>query len=235
MRFDCVFFDSGGTLFGAGGSEPTPEEVWQGRIGRVAALLDGLGISTDPEALRASVLKSEQQCPRQFGTAYNFLRLMMAMLDELGLPAGAEVAACLADAYAGPRYESWVFAGTKEALARLRSAGVHLGLIANTAWPGFCLDRALAGVGLLEFLSTRLYSGDIGIAKPDERIFRLAEERSSMAGKRLLYVGNDLEADIKGARAAGWATAMRKSTHLTSGGLADFEFDETAELLRFVL
>lgn len=56
-----------------------------------------------------------------------------------------------------------------------------------------------------------------------------------MAGKRLLYVGNDLEADIKGARAAGWATAMRKSTHLTSGGLADFEFDETAELLRFVL
>lgn len=235
MRFDGVFFDSGGTLFGAAGaSDPTPEQVRQGRIQRVGALLGALGIPAQGQALRSAVLRCEQSCPERFGTSYTFLRLMTAVLDELELRAGPEIAACLADAYAGPRYASWVFPGTQQVLAALHEAGVALGLIANTAWPGFCMDRALAGVGLLEFLPTRLYSGDTGIAKPDERIFRLAEARSGMAGRRLLYVGNDVEADIKGAAAAGWTTALRRSSRPT-GGVADFEFNQTTELLGLVL
>lgn len=250
MRFDGVFFDSGGTLFGAaGGDDPTPSEVWDGRIERVGAMMGEYGLSPNAATLRAAVLKCEDQCQRRLRDSYNFFRLMAAVLDELGLNLGPEVAACLADAYAGPRYASWLFAGTKHVLGELSRAGLRLGLIANTAWPGFCLDRALTGVGLLDLLPTRLYSGDLGIAKPDVRIFRLAERLSGVSGRRMLYVGNDLEADIKGAARAGWSTAMRRPTSprgretpapgrtasSASGGLADFEFDHTQQLLEFVL
>jgi len=236
MRFDCVFFDSGGTLFGAaGGQDPTPEQVRDRRIDRVAALMSAFQIDVDPEALAAAIVDREQWCPEQFGAGYNFLRLMEAVLRELGLTQRSDVAACLADAYAGPRYASWLFPGTRQVLARLAGAGASLGLIANTAWCGFSMDRALAGVGLLDLLKTRVVSGDVGIAKPDERIFRLAEELAGAAGKRILYVGNDVEADIRGAAGAGWSTALKTTTCSTSGGLADFEFDEMPELLELLL
>lgn len=125
--------------------------------------------------------------------------------------------------------------GTQQALRTLAEAGYRLGIIANTAWPGFCMDRAFAGVGLLPFLSIRIYSGDIGIAKPDPAIFHLAQRAGGLEGKRILYVGNDVEADIQGAAAVGWSTAFRRAGHATTDGLADVEFDDISELVRFCL
>jgi len=66
-------------------------------------------------------------------------------------------------------------------------------------------------------------------------IFRLAEQLSGFAGKRILYVGNDVDADIKGAAAAGWSTAFRCSNNLTTAGLANVEFDHISELVRYCL
>ena len=97
------------------------------------------------------------------------------------------------------------------------------------------MDRAFAGVGLLPFLSIRIYSGDIGIEKPAPAIFRLAERLGGLEGKRILYVGNDVEADIKGAAAVGWSTAFRRSNQLTTGGVADVEFDNVSELVDYCL
>ena len=94
MRFDCVFFDSGGTLFGAaGGPDPTPEQVHRGRIDRVAAMLSGLGIPARGDDLRAAVLRGEQECPQRLGASCNFLRLMTAVLEQLGLAGRTEIAA----------------------------------------------------------------------------------------------------------------------------------------------
>ena len=236
MKFDCIFFDSGGTLYGPGtGADPSPAEVAAGNAGRVRGLLSGMGVDLDCQRLEKAIAQQEQACRQEFGESYNFFRLMKAVVEEMHLPLGSEAAACLADAYAGPRYASWLFPGTEEALRTLSESGYRLGIIANTSWPGFCMDRAFAGVGLLSFFGIRIYSGDVGIAKPEPAIFQLAERTAGLEGKRILYVGNDVETDIKGAAAAGWSTAFRRSGNSTTAGLADVEFDHISELVRYCL
>lgn len=236
MRFDSIFFDSGGTLY----DFETDCDVSLGQVisenaNRVHALLGGMGVEFDFGRLKETLARQEEDCPQRLGKAYNFLHLMKAVVSELQLPVGSEGAACLADAYAGPRYTSWLFPGTEHTLRTLCENGYRLGIIANTAWPGFCMDRAFAGVGLLPFLSIRIYSGDIGIEKPDPAIFRLAERIGGLEGKRILYVGNDVEADIRGAAAVGWSTAFRRTGQLTTAGLADVEFDHISELVPYCL
>ena len=236
MKFDAIFFDSGGTLYGpCAGSDPSPEQVAAGRAARVHALLGAMGAHCDRGRVSEALVQQAVKCRHRLGAAYNFHQLLIAVIGELGLRLGAEAAACLADAYAGPRYASWLFPGTVEALRDLSEKGFKLGIIANTAWPGFCMDRAFAGVGLLPYLRCRVYSGDVGMAKPDPAIFHVAERLAGVAGKRMLYVGNDREADIKGAADVGWSTAFRRSGQSTSGGLADIEFEDISEFVRFCM
>ena len=238
MRFDCIFFDSGGTLYKPGTDcDPSPDQVASRNTKRVHALLKGMQVDMDPRHLETSLAKQEELCQQELGQSYNFMRLMDSVVKDLHLPLGPEDAACLADAYAGPRYASWLFPGTQSALRTLHDSGHKLGIVANTTWPGFSMDRAFAGVGLLPFLSIRLYSGDLGIAKPEPAIFRLAERIAGLEGrgKRILYVGNDLEADVKGALAAGWSVAFRREDRATTGGLADLEFDHISELVAYCL
>ena len=236
MRFDAVFFDSGGTLFGARNDRASsPQEVALGRIRRLEAALAGMGVPREYDVLERRVLICEEDCRRTLGTSYTFFQLMLVLIEVLDLNLRPEDAACLADAYAGPRYAAWLFPGTRRVIRTLSEQGLHLGVIANTAWPGFCMDRAFAGVGLLPYFATRVYSGDLGIAKPDPQIFRQAEKIAGLKGKRILYVGNSPSADIKGAAGVGWATAFRRTGNQTTGGMADFEFGKTPELLDFVL
>jgi len=236
MKFDCVFFDSGGTLYDPeADADVSPSQVAANNANRVHALLGGMGVRLDFRLLEDTLARQEKACRQRLGKAYNFLRLMEATTTELQLPIGRETAACLADAYAGPRYASWLFPGTERALRTLVENDFRLGIIANTVWPGFCMDRAFAGVGLLPFLSIRVYSGDIGIAKPDPAIFHLAERLGGLEGKRMLYVGNDVEADIESAAAVGWSTAFRRSNHVTTARTADMEFDHISELVHYCL
>lgn len=236
MKFDYIFFDSGGTLYGpCTDASLSPRCVEADNVKRVHALLGGMGVKIDFAPLDQMIVRQKEICQRRWGHAYTFFKLMQAVVGELPLALGAEEAACLADAYAGPRYASWLFPGTQEALRTLSENGYRLGIVANTAWPGFCMDRAFAGVGLLPFLGIRVYSGDIGISKPDPGIFRFAERAVGLKGKRILYVGNDVDADIKGASAVGWSTAFRRADHATTQGMADVEFDHISELVRYCL
>ena len=236
MKFDHIFFDSGGTLYGPGtGADPSPAQAASEGKKRLCAMARGMGVHLDFERVEQAVNRQKAVCQQRFGKAYTFLRLMQAVVDELGLPFGREAVACLADAYVGPRYRSWLFPGTEDALRALSDSGYRLGVIANTAWPGFSMDRAFAGVGLLPYFGIRIYSGDIGIQKPDPAIFRLAERIGGLEGKRMLYVGNDLTCDIEGAAAVGWSTAFRRGEPATTAGLADVEFDHISELVAYCL
>ena len=51
-----------------------------------------------------------------------------------------------------------------------------------------------------------MVSADVGAAKPDIRIFRMAEERWKLIPENTYMIGDSLENDITGAKAAGWKT-----------------------------
>jgi len=89
----------------------------------------------------------------------------------------------------------------RETLARLRAAGTRLVVVSN--WD-VSLHDVLARTGLAPLLDGAVISAELGLAKPDPAIFaRALEVGGSVAPTDALHVGDSLEADIAGARAAG--------------------------------
>ena len=62
-------------------------------------------------------------------------------------------------------------------------------------------DLARCGVG--EYFELGLAAREAGMLKPDPRIFAILLERAGLAAHEAVHVGDDAEADVEGARAAG--------------------------------
>jgi len=61
----------------------------------------------------------------------------------------------------------------------------------------------LAAIGLARFFEHAVAARDAGVLKPDPRIFALLLQRAGVAAERALHVGDDVLADVEGARRAG--------------------------------
>jgi putative hydrolase of the HAD superfamily len=85
-------------------------------------------------------------------------------------------------------------------LARLRADGARLAVVSN--WD-VSLHDVLERTGLRRLVDAVVISAELGVAKPDPAIFRLALERLGADADGALHVGDSLEADVAGARAAG--------------------------------
>lgn len=90
--------------------------------------------------------------------------------------------------------------GARALLASLRAEGRATGVVSNF---DHRLEGLLSGLGLDAELDLVLRPADAGAAKPDPRIFALALERLGVTAAEALYVGDDAEADVAGARKAG--------------------------------
>jgi len=85
-------------------------------------------------------------------------------------------------------------------LARLRAGGARLAVVSN--WD-VSLHDVLERTGLRPLVDAVVISAELGVAKPDPAIFRAALERLDVARAGALHVGDSLEHDVAGARAAG--------------------------------
>lgn len=99
------------------------------------------------------------------------------------------------------------------ALRRLKGAGLSLGVISN--WDGR-LAWVLDGLGLASWFDTIVSSADVGLHKPDPRIFELACARVGVAPRDAVHVGDHHYADVVGATAVGMG-AVLIDRHGTSG------------------
>jgi putative hydrolase of the HAD superfamily len=82
------------------------------------------------------------------------------------------------------------------------STGVISGLLAD---PRVALCQEGPGVGVP--VAGIFDSHDVGVDKPDPRIFHVALERLGTAPERTLHVGDTVHADIRGAQATGMPSA----------------------------
>jgi putative hydrolase of the HAD superfamily len=85
-------------------------------------------------------------------------------------------------------------------LEALRSR-YRLGLITNG--PSEIQRRKIEHFGLANYFDVLIVSGEVGVAKPDPAIFRLAMERLRVEPSEALFVGDSPEYDLRGAMAAG--------------------------------
>lgn len=75
-----------------------------------------------------------------------------------------------------------------------------------------------------------LFSGTLGIAKPDPRAFAALLERLALPANEVLFVGDDPERDIAGAKAAGLKTCRLWRPDRADGVAADLVASSMEEL-----
>jgi putative hydrolase of the HAD superfamily len=87
----------------------------------------------------------------------------------------------------------------------LKSRKKFIGLICNTGLTaGSGLRRFLEKEKVAEFFDLMLFSEEIGIRKPDPRIFHLVAEAFDISPCEAVHVGDNLKSDIWGAQKAGF-------------------------------
>ena len=87
-----------------------------------------------------------------------------------------------------------------DALDRLRAAGHRLVVVSNS---NGTLAKIFSRLDLVRRFDVLIDSSDVGVEKPDPRIFQLALERSGARPETTLHAGDFFHVDVVGARAAG--------------------------------
>jgi putative hydrolase of the HAD superfamily len=196
----AVFFDAGNTLL-------------RMNYAAIAARLAAEGVRVDAaEVQRAewrARVRLDADLAREAGTRGSTEsrdsvgRYLRYLLDGLGVTAPGRVAA-LAEwrrAY-NPPVGLWNTADpeAEPALARLRRAGVRAAVISNS---NGSVRSILDALGLARHLEFVIDSSEVGVEKPDPRIFRLALEAGGLDPGAVVYVGDLYSVDVQGARAVG--------------------------------
>jgi len=97
--------------------------------------------------------------------------------------------------------EAWeLYPEVPEVLHELRRRGLRLGIVSNF---DVRLLPVCEGLGLRHRVDAIIYAAAAAAAKPDAGIFALALSRLDVRGAAALHVGDSLEEDVLGARAAG--------------------------------
>jgi putative hydrolase of the HAD superfamily len=98
---------------------------------------------------------------------------------------------------------------TENTLKILSRAGLKLGILSNTFIHSSSLDRHLKEAGLLDYFDLRLYSYQFSFRKPDRRIFLEAARRIGTEPSRIVFVGDRMDKDVRGARNAGMIPVLK--------------------------
>jgi len=109
------------------------------------------------------------------------------------------------------RADSWeVYPDVRDTLTTLRAQGLKLGVVSN--WD-HRLPELLESLGLARLFDALVYSSEVGVEKPDPRIFESALRRLGIEGAgAALHVGDGRLEDVEGAQAVGM-----RALHLTRG------------------
>lgn len=163
------------------------------------------------------------------------VRLLLSHLDgPLAAEPPARLLRDLAAAYAAPVLEALPLPCERaaEALAWAASRGLRLGLICNTGrTPGRTLRPALARRHLLRYLHACTFSDEVGLRKPDSRLFQATLTALGVGPADSVHVGDDPVADVAGAKRAGLrAVHLRRKPGAPTAAEADATITSLREL-----
>jgi putative hydrolase of the HAD superfamily len=137
------------------------------------------------------------------------------LLEGAGAAAGIDRAAQVARRYRR-EYEaaSQPVAGAVELLTRLKHAGAVIVIVTNNIVAEQRLK--LARCGLANLVDELVTSEEVGVSKPDTRIFQTALDRARVTPDAAVMLGDAWATDIEGALSAGvrpvWLNRFGKAT-----------------------
>ncbi|GIW17989.1 MAG: hypothetical protein KatS3mg064_1146 [Tepidiforma sp.] len=196
----AIFFDLDDTLLDTSGGV---QEAWQSTC---AAFAPELGIEPGSlqQAIRDQLIsfwKDEAAVEHWRTRLHDARRHNVALaLERLGLDPAA--APRLADRYWDEQAARMrLFDDSLETLQRLRAAGFRLALLTNG--PAEMQRWKLSRFPIEEHFDVIVIEGEFGRGKPDPAVFAHALERTGARPEEAWHIGDNLYADIGGARRAG--------------------------------
>jgi putative hydrolase of the HAD superfamily len=129
----------------------------------------------------------------------------------------------LSSAYVSPLFEvaPYLNPDTPRVLKWLKNQKKLVGLICNTGLtPGFGLRKFLTREGIAKYFDLMLFSDEVGIRKPDPKIFQLVTQRLKVKPYEIVHIGDNLKSDVWGAKNAGFK-AIYLSTEVGRDRMAE--------------
>ena len=118
--------------------------------------------------------------------------------------------------------------GVLETMTILRESGYRVGLISNC---GDEVSRMWASTSLAPMFDAKILSFEVGLTKPDLRIYAMAAQQLGVPSKQCLYVGDGSDGELSGASNAGMtAVLIRAPYDRPSMGRQDWEGDTVSDV-----
>ncbi|MBA1337119.1 MAG: hypothetical protein HPY66_3555 [Firmicutes bacterium] len=235
MNIKAVTFDFWNTL--AEDSEPV--KVREISAGRMIQILKEEGHKVSPEQMHDAFAKAREVCYRyqeDMGLDFTPEEQVEWIVNYLNISVNRETLPLLINGYTTslldipPRF----YSGVKDILLRLK-AGYKLAIICNTGrTPGWVLKELLAREGIKGLFDITVFSNEVGIAKPNPKIFELVAQKIVVKPENVLHVGDDPRTDIHGAVQAGFKTAWFNPNGIAKQVCCDIELgclEELTEIL----
>lgn len=228
----AVFFDVGNTLLYA---DPSVSEVCRQVLARAGhardlSLIDSFMPLVDAYyeeryAEDDAFWTDEEKTSSVWIGMYSLLCRKLGIEDE-----AVGIAREVYDEFGRP--DRWaLYPDVRPAFERLRAAGLRVGIISN--WDSR-LQRLLTSMGLADVLDDIVSSADVGLHKPDPRIFEMACSRLGVAPDEAAHVGDHHYADYLGATALGMRAVLidRHDVEADHGVVPIRSLDSLDELLQ---
>jgi HAD superfamily hydrolase (TIGR01549 family) len=199
-KFKAIFFDLGSTLVYS--KDPWPP-IYEKADQALIEVLRSAGFKVDPLAFYTEFggfIRSYYEDPSEDNhekTAFISLREMLFHLGFQNIP-DSILRAALVAMYAVTQKNWYLEDDAIPTLKILGSRGYRLGLISNTSD-----EKNVQGIvdhwELRPFFESIITSAELGVRKPDARIFQTALDRLKVLPQAAVMVGDTLEADVLGA------------------------------------
>ncbi|MDD3981497.1 MAG: HAD family hydrolase [Spirochaetia bacterium] len=195
MPVGFIWFDLGYTL------------LYNEREKLFKELLENRGLSLSEEQIELAFHVIDKRFMREYpgllgGSAKKFIPLYFGQLcDYLGIDGSLiDFLEQWLKAWEEKKLEWLAYPFVPEVLRKLKDRGFRLGVISN--WDPSARP-ILQRQGILDFFEVTVISSEVGVTKPDSKIFEIALEKASVKPENCLYVGDNYYDDAVGASAVG--------------------------------
>ena len=197
----AVFFDFYHTLVRY---EPPREQV-------EADVLKQLGLEIDPQALRLPLVAADEFIYQEIADKplsqrsreekmVLYARYQSIVLREAGLRADEKLIYQLMGLMQEVQMTLALYDDAPPAMDDLKDHGLKLGLISNVEHD---INPIMEQLGLPQWLDIVVTSQETGFNKPHPEIFKAALKQAGVKPAEAIYVGDQYQVDVVGARGAG--------------------------------
>lgn len=207
-----VLFDLGGTLHSVI-KKPDSMRRFSARL--IERLSDyGIDLDTTPDALAVSLHENSESYKHESERTKRELPAAQIWNDwylkefHIGEERLLPIAEELSFLYDYDRLTLMRKPRLKETIEALHRMGFRMGIVSNIISTSL-VPHMLNEYGIAQYMECIVMSSEVGIRKPDPRIFEIAMQKMGVAADETCYVGDTISRDVLGARNANLKLVVR--------------------------